>query len=217
METGGTQGTDRLWPQTQDVFLDLSGLRDRDRWRPSGGPAGRGVPAVPRKYSPSQHSAQTSFAVVVLLIADCFALLTSCFVFGFYIPFVVSFYHRNASLRGLGSTARTSSELERSCFPIRKQHANWTLCNLIFFPLRSCCFSALDLMKWFPLTPCCARTFRRVSRILFVLLHFRFSFHLFQIVKLTDYAYPHPTPKGFWESGRTPGTVEFRVYSGVGS
>lgn len=58
---------------------------------------------------------------VMLLMAEIFALLTSCFVFGFYMPFVVSSYHRNASLRGSGSTARTSSESERSCFPIRKQ------------------------------------------------------------------------------------------------
>lgn len=77
------QGTDRFSLQTQDVLLDLSGLRDRGPDGGRVGACGAGVPAVPRKYSPSQHSRSDFFAVVVLLIADCFALLTSCFVFVF--------------------------------------------------------------------------------------------------------------------------------------
>ena len=51
-------------------------------------------------------------------------------------------------------------------------------------------------MKWFPLTLCCAWT-QAVSRILFNLLHFRFSLTILDS-KVTDYAYPHPTPQ---ESG----------------
>lgn len=35
----------------------------------------------------------------ILLIADIFALLTSCFVFGFYIPFVFFFLFITETLR----------------------------------------------------------------------------------------------------------------------
>lgn len=116
-ETGGTQGTDRLWPQTQDVLLDLSGLRDRGPDGGRRGPAGRGVPAVPRKYSPSQHSRSDFFAVVVLLIADCFALLTSCFVFGFYIPFVVSFLSQKRFVKGLRQYGKNFFRIRKELLP----------------------------------------------------------------------------------------------------
>lgn len=55
--------------------------------------------------------------------ADCRYLCFADILFWFWflhLSHLFLFYHRNASLRGSDSTARTSSESERSCFPIRK-------------------------------------------------------------------------------------------------
>lgn len=72
---------------------------------------------MPRKYSPSQHSRSDFFAVVVLLIADCFALLTSCFVFGFYIPFVVSFLSQKRFVKGLRQYGKNFFRIRKELLP----------------------------------------------------------------------------------------------------
>ena len=90
-------------------------------WRLSGACGAGGSQLCRRNIPP----AQSTFPLRLLCgccSADCRLLCwhpVLFLVFTSHLLFL--FYHRNASLRGLGSTARTSSELERSCFPIRKQ------------------------------------------------------------------------------------------------
>uniref|UniRef100_A0A8D0NXC3 SANT domain-containing protein n=1 Tax=Sus scrofa TaxID=9823 RepID=A0A8D0NXC3_PIG len=57
-------------------------------WCAGRGPARAGVPAAAEIFPQPLFPSSDFFVVVILLIADIFALLTSCFVFGFYIPFV---------------------------------------------------------------------------------------------------------------------------------
>ena len=87
-------------------------------WRPSGA-CGVGGPSCAAEIFPqrSQHSRSDFFAVVVLLIADCFALLTSCFVFGFYIPFVVSFLSQKRFVKGLRQYGKNFFRIRKELLP----------------------------------------------------------------------------------------------------
>lgn len=47
----------------------------------------------------------------------CFALLTSCFVFGFYIPFVVSFLSQKRFVKGLRQYGKNFFRIRKELLP----------------------------------------------------------------------------------------------------
>lgn len=82
-----------------------------------GGLRGGGPSCAAEMFPQRSQYSRSDFAVVVLLIADCFALLTSCFVFGFYIPFVVSFLSQKRFVKGLRQYGKNFFRIRKELLP----------------------------------------------------------------------------------------------------
>lgn len=76
--------------------------------------------------------------LVILLIADFFALLTSCFVFGFYIPFVFFFsLSQKRFVKGLRQYGKNFFRIRKELLPSKETVSTAGLYVTWFFPLRS--------------------------------------------------------------------------------
>ena len=96
-ETGGSQDTDRLWPQTQDVLLDLSGVRDRGPDGGRRGPAGRGSQLCCRNVPPAEST--FPLRLCGCCSADCRLLCFADILFCFWFLHPICFFFITETLR----------------------------------------------------------------------------------------------------------------------
>lgn len=110
-------------------------------WGSDGGCRGPALAGSPRSVSESPAVSIPwlgLFVLVILLIADIFALLTSCFVFGFYIPFVFFFsLSQKRFVKGLRQYGKNFFRIRKELLPSKETVSTAGLYVTWFFPRRS--------------------------------------------------------------------------------